>query len=515
VIARTRLAAALAATFALAACSGGGGGKTLTNVVPPVGNAGSVASASKLSIAGVGDSLTAGVQSGGMMGADLPVLGQNPQLGQIGPVQRTQEHGFFSLLWQQANGVDINFMSDPAKSPLPLILPPGVGGLLAPTTAGFPFPVTSYCDAKQLPANQFSSALSLRENAALNPWDVAIPGQTVHEALFMTGAIGDCSISPANAPPTFVALNSLVNGESQNFWPVLAGFGQGVTQVGAAASLHAQVATVWLGSNDLLKVAFSGGAAPVTAPQSMHDDIASIVRQLQAAGSKVAVANLVDVMGAATFIPQPAYQPTVQAYISAVLQGPPNNLPAPVANAVATQYSTAYAAQESAQLGLGPNGYFTINALFKTLQTAAAQIPAHAPPVAPTLGGGDFIAGAVADNVKQLNAAYNVAIGQAATETGAALVDIHGLFVQIAAAGGAPVNPPKCCSLVYRGGLSSLDGLHPSHTGYALIANAFIAQLNTSYNLGIPPVNVGAVYATDPYAPGNGVSGFSVTRSPQ
>jgi len=508
VTAHLRIAAALAASLSLAACTGGGGSNIAA--VPPFGNPGTVATATKLSIAGVGDSLTAGTQSGGTMGADLPVLGVNAQLGQIGPVQRTQEHGFFALLWEQANGVDINFMSDPTKSPLPLLTPPGVGGLLAPTTAGFPFPVSNTCDAKQIPANVFSTALSLRENGALNPWDVAIPGATAHEALFMVGATGDCGINPANAPPTFVALNSLVNGESQNFWPILAGFGQGVTQVQAAKSLHAQVATVWLGNNELLKVAFSGGLAPVTAPQSLHDDIKSIVQQLQGAGSKVAVSNLVDVMGAATFIPQPAYQPTLQAYITGTLIA--QGVPPAQAQAAAVLYSTAYASQETAQAGLGANGYFTINALFKTLQTAAAQIPAHALPVAPTLVSGDFIADAVASNVKALNAAYNVAIGQAASETGAALVDQNAAFKTIVANGGVAVNPPKCCSLVYRGGFFSLDGLHPSNTGYALIANVFIAQLNTSYSLGIPAVNVGAVYATDPYAPGNGVSGFSVTR---
>jgi lysophospholipase L1-like esterase len=511
VIARTRIAAALAASFALASCSGGGGtGKSLTNIVPPPGNAGTLAPAQKLTITGVGDSLTAGTQSSGTMGADMPVLGVNPQLGQIGPVQRTQEHGFFALLWEQANGVDITTMSDPTKSPLPLLKPPGVGGLLAPTTAGFPFPVSNVCDASQIPANQFSTALTLRLNPNLNPYDVGIPGQTMHEALFMNGAIGDCTVNITNAPGSFVQLNALVNGESQNFWPILAGFGFGVTQVDAAVSTHAQVATVWLGSNDLLKVAFSGGAAPVTAPQSMHDDAKAIIQKLQAAGSKVAIANLVDVMGAATFIPQPAYQPTLQAYITGTLIA--QGVPPAQAQAAAVLYSTAYAAQETAQTGLGPNGYFTINALFKTLQTAAAQIPAHAAPVAPALGSGDIIADAVANNVKALNAAYNVSIAAAASETGAALVDQHALFVQIATAGGVPINPPKCCSLVYRGGLSSLDGLHPSNTGYALIANAFIAQLNTSYNLGIPPVNVGAVYATDPYAPGNGVSGFSVGR---
>ncbi len=116
---------------------------------------------------------------------------------------------------------------------------------------------------------------------------------------------------------------------------------------------------------------------------------------------------------------------------------------------------------------------------------------------------------AVANNVKALNAAYNASIAQAASDTGAALVDVHALFAQIAAAGGAPINPPKCCSLVYRGGLTSLDGLHPSNTGYALIANVFIQTIDAAFGLTIPQVNVAAVYATDPYAPGNGVSGFS------
>ena len=56
-IARVRVAAALAVTIALAACSGGGSSGGV-NVVPPVGNAGAVAPAQKLSIVGVGDSLT-------------------------------------------------------------------------------------------------------------------------------------------------------------------------------------------------------------------------------------------------------------------------------------------------------------------------------------------------------------------------------------------------------------------------------------------------------------------------
>ncbi|MBV8581087.1 MAG: hypothetical protein JOZ86_10715 [Candidatus Eremiobacteraeota bacterium] len=509
---RLRLAAALAASVALASCSGGGSTKQLTEVVPPVGHPGSVATASKLTIVGVGDSLTAGVQSGGLMGADLPAVP-----GQLLFTQGTQVHGFFSILWQQANGVSMAAMGDPTQSPLPLITPPGIGGMLGATVTpkGFPAPLTNTCDSHQLPANQFSSALSLRENPALNPWDVGIPGQTVHEAYYMVGAIGDCNVTPADAPGSFVQLNTLVNGESQNFWPILAGFGQGVSQVQAAASLHAQVATVWLGSNDLLKIAFSGGLSPVTAPQAMHDDMVLIIRKLQGAGSKVAVANLVDVMGAATFIPQPAWQQTLQTYIAGgfVAQG----VPALLAPTLAAPYATAYANQEIAQTGLGTAGYFTINALFKTLQAAQSQIQLLPVPTnpnsvhAPPLGSGDFIADPVANEVKALNVQYNAAIGQAVTDTGAALVDIHTLFATAEANGNAlPVSAsPPCCSLVYRGGFFGQDGLHPSNTGYAVIAHAFIQTLNSAYSLGIPDINPGAYAGTDPYVMGSSNSYYS------
>ena len=258
-----RNAAALTVAFALAGCSGNSG-QSLTNPLIPPAKPGPLPPAAMLSIGGVGDSLTAGVQSGGLLGVNLPVLGTSPVLGTIGPVQETQENGFFSLLWQQANQIGPGAMGDPTISPLPLIGPNAIGTLLAPTPSGFPYTVTTICDKFQIPANKFSTALTLRLNPALNPYDLGIPGQTVHEALYMNGATGTCN----PLPPVYVPLNSLINGESQNFWPILAGFGNGVTQVSAATTLHAKLATVWLGSNDLLKYAISNGGAPVTSPAS-------------------------------------------------------------------------------------------------------------------------------------------------------------------------------------------------------------------------------------------------------
>jgi lysophospholipase L1-like esterase len=496
---RLSIAATLAATVALSACSGSN--QMLTNPTVPPAKTGSTAPVQNLRIVGVGDSLTAGVQSGGLLGVNLPVLGTSPIYGTIGPVQQTQENGFYSLLWQQANGVGLSTMSNPALSPLPLIGANAVGDLLAPTTSGFPAPVTTECDTHQIVANAFSTALTLRLNPKLNPYDLGIPGQTVHEALYMNGPIGTCN----PVPPAYVPLNSLVNGESQNFWPILAGFGGGVTQVSVAASLHGDLDTVWLGSNDLLKIAFSGGAAPVTSAASLQADTSAIIKQLKASGAKVAVANLVDVMGAAVFIPEPAYQTTLAAYLTAAIEEANPGIPPSEAEALAAAAAAEYAGAEIAQTGVGPNGYFTINALFDTIAAAAATPPA-APP---TLGVGDYVIDSLATEIKSLNAAYNTSIATAASQNGAALVDIHSAFVAIETAGGLPINPPACCSLVYGGGFFSLDGIHPSNTGYAVIANVFIDAIDKSYGMSIPEVNVATVYATDPYAPGNGVSGSS------
>ena len=50
----------------------------------------------------------------------------------------------------------------------------------------------------------------------------------------------------------------------------------------------------------------------------------------------------------------------------------------------------------------------------------------------------------------------------------------------------------------FLGGLFSLDGVHPTNTGYAVIANKFITTLNQTRGTSIPLVNVNEVASTDP-----------------
>ncbi len=56
----------------------------------------------------------------------------------------------------------------------------------------------------------------------------------------------------------------------------------------------------------------------------------------------------------------------------------------------------------------------------------------------------------------------------------------------------------KIYTFSYLGGLISLDGIHPTRTGYALIANMFIERINQILGLQIPLIDIDSIAKTDP-----------------
>jgi lysophospholipase L1-like esterase len=394
-------------------------------------------------------------------------------------VQATQTHGFWALLWSQANGVAV---TNPATSPLPLIAPPGLGQILVPADgAGDLTSITAACGANNAIAYGYATALGTRLNAGVVPYDVAIPGQTVHEALYQVAPQSGCGV-PANAG-VFGGLANIVASESNMFYPILGNFPRGTTQVAAAAGLRGAIATVWLGSNDLIKYGNALGALPPTDPAALQTDVVAIVKALRASGAKVAVANLFDVLDAAFYVAQPVLPQVFTLRLTPVL-----------GSAAAAVAGPQLAAQVDGTYGLGSGGYLTVSGLTKVL-TAVAKGQ-----TLPQLGGGDLLPDPVAAKFAALNVAYNAAIGAAVAQTGAVLVDVHTPLAAAHRAGGIPISA-KCCGFLYGEGLFSLDGIHPSNTGYAVLANLFIKTLDTALGTSIPAVDVNAVYATDIYAP--------------
>ncbi len=55
----------------------------------------------------------------------------------------------------------------------------------------------------------------------------------------------------------------------------------------------------------------------------------------------------------------------------------------------------------------------------------------------------------------------------------------------------------------FLGGFFALDGIHPTNTGYAVMANTFIDTMNAQIKTKIPDVALGPVAAADPFWPPN------------
>jgi hypothetical protein len=91
---------------------------------------------------------------------------------------------------------------------------------------------------------------------------------------------------------------------------------------------------------------------------------------------------------------------------------------------------------------------------------------------------------------------YNAFIAAQASAHGAALVDIHSLVDELQEKG--LVAGGQRLTTDFLVGLYSLDGIHPTNTGYALFANKFIQALNTQFAAGIPAVSIEQVKKSDP-----------------
>jgi len=93
--------------------------------------------------------------------------------------------------------------------------------------------------------------------------------------------------------------------------------------------------------------------------------------------------------------------------------------------------------------------------------------------------------------IKNATIAYNIAISQIAEANALGFVDVNALADQVASDGGIIYQGVPISSTFVTGGAFSLDGVHFSPRGYAVIANEIIKEINTTYKSTVPAVQVG------------------------
>ncbi|WP_350290397.1 G-D-S-L family lipolytic protein [uncultured Croceitalea sp.] len=85
--------------------------------------------------------------------------------------------------------------------------------------------------------------------------------------------------------------------------------------------------------------------------------------------------------------------------------------------------------------------------------------------------------------------AFNQTIEALATQYDIAFVDANALLVELGTSGFTLADGSVVTSTFGTGGGFSLDGVHPSPRGYAILATAFTEAINAKYGSNLPPVN--------------------------
>ncbi len=427
-----RRALVVGATFALLALVAGcGSDDKLLSKLPGEGSTGD---ADFTSYVAIGNSLTAGYQSAAL-------------------TSTTNDFSYPNLIAQQVGTAFVQ----------PEIDYPGIGAY---------FPGAGIFELRQLSVPPVISPEPLTAAQQANP--LSMLSNATHPApynnLGIPGALA-VEMPTATSSATSLSSNTMFDLILRN--PTMGN----TTVVDQALLLSATFATVWLGNNDVLGYATSGGTNP-PAPMpaaNVEAAIGAVVAQLDAAGVKMAIANIPDV----SVIP---YFTTVKPYLTVT------GTSVPVLDG-----------QGNKQFFLGPDGFLTdADMIVLTAQTVMAP-----PPEGPGQGSvialeDQYVLSAAEQAIAQAAVdAYNVAIAGIAANYGLALVDINSLFDSIVAEGidygGLDLNAG-----FLSGGIFSLDGVHPTNVGQAIVANEFIAAINSTYNADIPLVSVYGAIAQTP-----------------
>ena len=343
--------------------------------------------------------------------------------------------------WANVLATDATF-----KIVLPLIAPPGAPNVLQLVSVGPPPVIVTS-----------SGTTTGRDDFAAQPTDLAVPGAFLNDILNTVPLV-----TPAAGQQQ---LNQLVLG-----FPGL-GYGEALSQAGQAAKLQPTTIFLWAGNNDALVADLTGSPAAMTSLTNFTSQYQALIQYLTSkTPAHLVIANIPDVTAV------PYLQPA--AFVLAEYSA---GTGVPVANL-------------SAILGITAGDFVTPEGLTEIPLILGGK-------QAPPLSDAAVLSAAEVVTVKAQVTAYNHVIAQQAQAAGATLVDINALFAQITASG-LTING-FTGTTSFLGGFFSLDGIHPSNTGYAVVANKFIDAMNSSNNTKIPDVDLSPIAAADPLWPTN------------
>ena len=309
----------------------------------------------------------------------------------------------------------------------------------------------------------------------------------------------------------------------------------GTNVIADAMRVNPSFFVLWIGNNDTLSYATGGGtgvdqlgnpnpasygSADITDPTAFAGIYQGIVNTLISGGAKGVLISLPDVTSIPFFttVPYnaiPMDQATadatnsaaaILAYNGGLMQAAANSL---ITADEAARRTISFAAGQNAVVIIDENltdlSALSLPSIRQAiaadfiLLTASSKIGTLANPNDPTsvigvgvpLGDGDVLTEAEAALVAAANGAFNATIKSIADgNDNIALYDAAASLATLKTSG-INYGTGVITSTFATGGAFSLDGVHPTARGYAVIANQIIDLIESSFGATIPPVNPG------------------------
>jgi hypothetical protein len=227
--------------------------------------------------------------------------------------------------------------------------------------------------------------------------------------------------------------------------------------------------TCWLGNNDVLGYASSGGVVQIlstplgnvaendiTPPAEFAQKYDSVLFAFHSMGAQGVCATIPDVVT----IP---YFTTVPSYV--MVNGAKQYLWITTAAGVRQATTSDYIILPEYNAVLAGQGVYESNPIPNNMVLDASEV----------------------DSVEIATSAYNASIKSIAASFNYPVVDMNAFF-STALKTSVTIDGISLSRQYIEGGGFGLDGIHPTALGYALIANQFITQINATYGSTIPPV---------------------------
>ena len=306
------------------------------------------------------------------------------------------------------------------------------------------------------------------------------------------------------------------------------------TVLGDAAGQAPTFFSLWIGNNDILSFATSGGSGvdqklnpdpstyggnDITSPLAFGQVYNGILQTLTAGGAKGVVANLPDVTSIPFFTTVPHNPIPLDAATAELVNGAYaayngglaqlQQLGAISAEEVARRTISFSAGETNAAVIIDEDltDLTSFNPALINMRQATADdlmvlisrtfIGTLADPNNPTsingvavpLGDQWVLTPEEQTMISDATEAFNQTIADAAATFDLAFVDANA-FLKELNAGGFPLNDGTTVTATFgTGGGFSLDGVHPSPRGYALLANKFMDEIETKYGATLPEVS--------------------------